>query len=151
MIPSSDKLSDYLHYFFTCYLPKHRNVSHHTLAGYKQTFIQLLRYWNLRSPDQPNPGLDQFQVAFLLEFLSHLEKELKNTASTRNTRLAAVKSFLALQQNLWVKRHGKRPDGNAASMEIRKEHGFPPPLGKAAPASGATFPHFHRLYEDLYG
>ena len=74
MIPSSDKLSDYLHYFFTCYLPQHRDVSPHTLAGYKQTFIQLLRYCKLRFPDQPDPDLDQFQVAFLLDFLSYLEK-----------------------------------------------------------------------------
>jgi len=38
MIPNSDKLSDYVHYFFTCYLPQHRDVSPHTLAGYKQAF-----------------------------------------------------------------------------------------------------------------
>ena len=96
MIPSSDKLADYLHYFFTCYLPQHRDVSPHTLTGYKQTFIQLLRYWQLRCPDQPDPGLDQFQVAFLLDFLSYLEKKLGNTASTRNTRLAALKSFFKM-------------------------------------------------------
>lgn len=96
MIPSSDKFSAYLHYFFTCYLPQHRDVSPHTLAGYKQTFIQLLRYWNLHCPAQPDPRLDQFQVAFLLDFLSYLEKKLGNTASTRNTRLAAVKSFFKM-------------------------------------------------------
>jgi site-specific recombinase XerD len=96
MIPNSDKLSDYLHYFFTCYLPQHRDVSPHTLAGYKQTFIQLLRYWNLCSPAQPDPGLDQFQVALLLDFLSHLEKKLGNAPSTRNARLAAVKSFFKM-------------------------------------------------------
>jgi len=96
MIPNSDKLSDYLHYFFTCYLPQHRDVSPHTLAGYKQAFIQLLRYYNLCFPAQPDPGLDQFQVAFLLDFLTYLEKKLGNGASTRNTRLAAVKSFFKM-------------------------------------------------------
>jgi integrase/recombinase XerD len=96
MIPSSDKLSDYLHYFFTCYLPQHRDVSPHTLAGYKQTLIQLLRYCRLCFPSQPDPGLDQFQVAFLLDFLSYLEKKLGNAPSTRNTRLAAVKSFFKM-------------------------------------------------------
>ncbi len=40
MIPSSDKLSDYLHYFFTCYLPQHRDVSPHTVASYKHTFMR---------------------------------------------------------------------------------------------------------------
>jgi hypothetical protein len=31
---------------------------------------------------------------------------------------------------------------NAASVEIRKKRGFPPPLGKVSPKSGKTFPHF---------
>lgn len=96
MIPNSDKLSDYLHYFLTCYLPQHRDVSANTVAGYKQTFMQLLRYWKLRFPDQFDPDLGQFQVAPLLDFLSYLEKTLGNTASTRNTRLAAVKSFFKM-------------------------------------------------------
>src|SRR3990172_10280305 len=93
MIPSSDKLSDYLHYFFSRYLTEHRDVSPNTVAGYKQTFLQLLRYWKLRFPEQRDPDLGQFQVAPLLDFLSYLEKTLGNTASTRNTRLAALKSF----------------------------------------------------------
>jgi site-specific recombinase XerD len=96
MIPSSDKLSDYLRYFFTCYLTQHRDVSPNTVAGYKQTFLQLLRYWKLRFPEQLDPDMGQFQVAPLLDFLSYLEKTLGNTASTRNTRLAAVKSFFKM-------------------------------------------------------
>jgi len=96
MIPSSDKLSVHLHYFFTRYLPQHREVSPHTLSSYKQTFIHLLRYWNRVFPDCPDPMLDRFQVGFLLEFLSYLEKELGNMASTRNSRLAALKSFFKM-------------------------------------------------------
>ena len=68
MIPNSDKLSDYLRYYFTSYLPQHRDVSPNTVAGYKQTFLQLLRYWKLRFPEQLNPDLGQFQVAPLLDF-----------------------------------------------------------------------------------
>jgi len=96
VIPNSDKLSDYLHYFFTFYLPQHRDVSPNTVAGYKQTFLQLLRYWKLGFPDQLDPDLGQFQVAPLLDFLSYLEKTLGNSASTRNTRLAALKSFFKM-------------------------------------------------------
>jgi site-specific recombinase XerD len=66
------------------------------VASYKQTFLQLLRYWKLRFPEQLHPDLGQFQVAPLLDFLSYLEKTLGNTASTRNTRLAAVKSFFKM-------------------------------------------------------
>ena len=96
MIPSSDKLADYLHYFFTCYLPQHRDVSPHTQSSYKQTFIHLLRYCKLHTPDQANPYIDRFQVGFLLDFLTYLEKQLGNTASTRNARLAALKSFFKM-------------------------------------------------------
>ena len=96
MVPSSDKFSDCLRYFFASYLPQHRDVSPNTAACYKQTFIQLLRYWKIRFPDQLDPDLGQFQVAPLLDFLSYLEKTLGNTASTRNTRLAAVKSFFKM-------------------------------------------------------
>jgi site-specific recombinase XerD len=96
MIPSSDKLADYVRYFFTCYLPQHRDVSPHTLSSYKQTFIQLLRYCKIHVPDQVNPNIDQFQVGFLLDFLAYLEKELGNTAATRNLRLAALKSFFRM-------------------------------------------------------
>jgi integrase/recombinase XerD len=96
MIPSSDKLADYVRYFFTCYLPQHRDVSPHTQSSYKQTFIHLLRYSKLRAPDQVNPNIEQFQIGFLLDFLSYLEKQLGNTASTRNARLAALKSFFKM-------------------------------------------------------
>jgi integrase/recombinase XerD len=96
MIPNSDKLSDYLHYFFTAYLPQHRGISPHTRLSYKHTFIQLLRYWKSRFPALSDPRLDQLSVPVLLDFLTHLEKELGNTASTRNTRLAALKSFFKM-------------------------------------------------------
>jgi site-specific recombinase XerD len=96
MIPTSDKLSDYVRYFFASYLPQHRNVSPNTIAAYKQTFLQLLRYWKLRFPDQVDPDLGQFQVGPLLDFFSYLEKTCGNTVSTRNSRLAAVKSFFKM-------------------------------------------------------
>lgn len=93
MIPKSSKLSAYLHYFLTRYLPNHKEVSPHTLSSYKQTFIHLLEYWNSRFPHYPDPDLEQFTVEFLLDFLSHLEQSRHNCPSTRNLRLAAVKSF----------------------------------------------------------
>lgn len=96
MIPNSHKLSAYLHYFFTRYLPQHKNVSPHTLAGYKHTFLHLVRCYQSRFPASSDPDLDEFQVPFVLDFLSYLEKELKNSVSTRNTRLAALKSFFKM-------------------------------------------------------
>jgi len=96
MTPNSDKLSAHLRYFFTAYLPQHRAVSPHTRLSYKDSFIQLLRYWKSHFPTCPDPSLDQFSVPLLLDFLTHLENKLGNTASTRNTRLAALKSFFRM-------------------------------------------------------
>jgi integrase/recombinase XerD len=96
MIPNSDKLSDYLRYFFACYLTQHRDVSPNTIAAYKQSFMQLLRWWNLRFPQQLDPDLGQFQPAAMLDFLSYLNKTLGNSSTTRNNRLAAVKSFFKM-------------------------------------------------------
>jgi integrase/recombinase XerD len=96
MIPHTDKLSDYLHYFFTAYLPQQRGVSFHTRLSYKHAFLQLLRYWKSHFPASPDPRLDEFSVPRLLDFLTHLEKDLGNTAATRNTRLAALKSFFRM-------------------------------------------------------
>jgi len=96
MIPKSNKLSAYLHYFLTRYLPGHKEVSRHTVSSYKQTFIHLVQYWKSRFPQQSDPDLEQFTVEFLLDFLSDLEKSRRNSASTRNLRLAALKSFFQM-------------------------------------------------------
>jgi site-specific recombinase XerD len=96
MIPNSDKLSAYLQYFFARYLPQQRGLSPHTRLSYKQTFVQALRYWKQRFPACRDPNLHQLGVEFWLDFLSHLEQQRGNSASTRNTRLAALKSFFKM-------------------------------------------------------
>jgi len=96
MIPNSAKMADYLHYFFTCYLPEHKDVSRHTLLSYKQAFMHLLSYWKTRFPQDSHPDLESFQVDLLLDFLSALEKQRKNCPATRNVRLAALKSFFKM-------------------------------------------------------
>ena len=96
MIPESNKLSPHLHYFLTCYLPQHKEASPHTISSYKQTFIHLVQYWKSRFPQESDPDLEQFTVEFLLDFLSDLEQSRQNSASTRNLRLAALKSFFKM-------------------------------------------------------
>jgi integrase/recombinase XerD len=96
MIPNSAKLSAHLHYFFTAYLPQQRAVSPHTRLCYKQTFVHFLHYGKGRFPACPDPDLEQLSVKLLLDFLTHLEKTRGNSASTRNTRLAALKSFFKM-------------------------------------------------------
>jgi site-specific recombinase XerD len=96
MIPQSNKLGDHLHYFLTHYLPQHKEVSPHTISSYKQTFIHLVRYWKTRFPHDSNPDLGHLTVEFLLDFLSDLEQSRHNACSTRNLRLAALKSFFKM-------------------------------------------------------
>jgi site-specific recombinase XerD len=105
MIPQSNKLADHLHYFLTCYLPQHKEVSPHTISSYKQSFIHLLRYWKSRFPQDSDPDLEQFTVDFLLDFLSDLEQSRHNSCATRNVRLAAVKSFFKMVSLLQPRFH----------------------------------------------
>jgi len=92
-------------------LPQQRGVSLHTRLSYKHAFLQLLRYWKRRFPASPHPRLDQFSVPLLLDFLTHLEKDLGNTPATRNTRLAALKSFFRMLALL-------RPDYEKSCRQI---------------------------------
>jgi hypothetical protein len=85
----SNKLGDYLHYFLCAWLPRHRQVSPHTRAGYKQTFRLLLRFWKARFPDSPHPSLDDLQVGPLLQFLS-LQEWLGHVSINTTCRYKAV-------------------------------------------------------------
>jgi len=96
MIPQSNKLGDHLHYFLTRYLTLHKEVSPHTVSSYKQTFIHLVQYWQSRFPYDSDPDLGHLTVEFLLDFLLDLEQSRHNSASTRNVRLAALKSFFKM-------------------------------------------------------
>jgi site-specific recombinase XerD len=73
---------------------RQRQVSPHTLASYRDTFRLLLQYAQRQLCKAPSdlmlPNLD---TAFLGAFLDHLEQGRKNSARSRNVRLAAIHSF----------------------------------------------------------
>ena len=71
---------------------------------------------------------------------SFSQRSASNPAARGNN--AKISSELSTSQE-W-------PDGNAASVEIRKQRGFPQLLGKVSPKSGETFPHSHRPYWELF-
>jgi site-specific recombinase XerD len=80
--------------FFTDRLLRQRRASHHTIAGYRDTFRLLLRFAARRLGKVPSKlSLGELDAPFVGEFLDHLEKERGNTARSRNTRLAAIHSF----------------------------------------------------------
>ena len=88
--------------FFTERLMRQRQASPHTIASYRSTF-RLLVFYAQRVLNTPPSAmaLADFDTDLLTDFLGHLEAERGNDARTRNTRLAAIRSFfrfVALQE-----------------------------------------------------
>jgi site-specific recombinase XerD len=77
-----------LEFFFKEYLPYHRGFSPRTLESYA-TALRLLS----EGIDTKLTGPHELEVPAVLDFLKGLEQRRNNTASTRNLRLAALKSF----------------------------------------------------------
>ena len=69
-------------------------ASPNTVAGYRDTFRLLLRFASQRV-GRPPTGLAvaDLDATLVGEFLAHVESSRGNAARTRNTRLAAVRSF----------------------------------------------------------
>jgi site-specific recombinase XerD len=76
-------------------LPLQRAASPNTCESYAYTFQLLFEFASQRFKVTPSKlQLEQIDAALVMDFLSHIESHRKNGASTRNARLAAVKSFM---------------------------------------------------------
>lgn len=81
--------------FFCLYLQNQKNVSHQTIASYRDTFRLMLQFVRKQRRKAPSDlTLEDIDPDLILEFLHYLEKERKNTIQTRNVRLAAIRSFM---------------------------------------------------------
>jgi integrase/recombinase XerD len=88
------RLSTCVHQFFEKYLPQIKGVSSHTLKAYRDTFKMFLPFAaNYHGIKLGSLSLDHLTPELILDFLNHLESNRKNTAKTRNHRLAAIKSM----------------------------------------------------------
>jgi integrase/recombinase XerD len=90
-----DRLPELLQSFFCQRLQSQQAVSAHTLASYRDTFRLLLRFIERltdRTPSQQR--LRDWNSSHLAQFLDYLEKKRSCQARTRNTRLAAIRSFM---------------------------------------------------------
>jgi integrase/recombinase XerD len=120
----SANLPSLLQSFFIDRLLRQRQASPHTIAGYRDGFRLLLRFAKARLGKMPSQLLlEDLDAPFVNLFLEHLEGVRKNSARTRNARLAAIHSFfqyvaleepahaLHCQRVLAVpnKRHEQRP------------------------------------------
>ena len=80
--------------FFMDRLMQQRQASSHTIASYRDTFRLLLQYAQQRLGKAPSTlTVPELDAPLLSSFLNHLERERKNSARSRNVRLAAIHSF----------------------------------------------------------
>jgi integrase/recombinase XerD len=81
-------------HFFTDRLAGQLEASPNTIAGYRDTFRLLLRYASQRRSKPPTKlKIEDLDAALIGDFLAHVEKVRRNCARSRNTRLAAIRSF----------------------------------------------------------
>lgn len=76
-------------------LPLQRGASPHTCESYAYSFQLLLTFASQRCGLPPSQlVLEQLDASLVMEFLAALETERGNRPTTRNVRLAAIKSFM---------------------------------------------------------
>jgi site-specific recombinase XerD len=87
-------LGSQLTIFLREYLPSQREMSVQTSDTYAYAFQLLVCFAAKRLKTTPSAlSIEQLDPALILAFLEHLEKERENCARTRNSRLAAIKTF----------------------------------------------------------
>ena len=82
--------------FFTERLITQRQASSRTVAAYRDTLSMLLVFAQARTGKAPSQlDVADIDARLVGAFLTHLEEDRHNTARTRNTRLAGIRSLFA--------------------------------------------------------
>jgi site-specific recombinase XerD len=80
--------------FFTQRLMQQRQASPHTIASYRDTFRQLLKFTEQRLHKAPSDLMFEYiDVPLIVGFLDQLEKSQGLSTRSRNLRLTAIHSF----------------------------------------------------------
>jgi len=80
--------------FFTDRLSTQMDASPNTIAGYRDTFRLLLRFASARTGRAPTHlTIADLNTDLVGDFLVYVESARRNSARSRNTRLAAIRSF----------------------------------------------------------
>lgn len=86
--------ADHLSIFFNNYLVIQKNYSEHTIRSYKITFKLFVKYLiNNKNINLKKISLNDLTRDNVIDFLNYLENSDNISISTRNNRLAAIKSF----------------------------------------------------------
>lgn len=87
-------LASLLHAFFYEWMGKQRNLSHHTVCSYRDTWKMFLLFVASRQKREiAKLALADLKASEVIAFLDYLEKDRKVSIGTRNCRLAAIHSF----------------------------------------------------------
>lgn len=87
-------LAPTLEAFFTQRLAQQRQASPHTVAAYRDCFRLLFEFLHRQTGKAPAElGIEDLTADAVGTFLEYLEAERANSVRTRNTRLAALRSF----------------------------------------------------------
>ena len=87
-------LSALVQKFFTDRLYAQMEASPHTIASYRDTFRLLLKFAGEKAGKSPiKLSVDDLNAEMIGVFLDDIETARKNSARSRNTRLAAIRSF----------------------------------------------------------
>jgi len=87
-------LAPHIEAFLREHLSQHRGASPHTCDSYAYSFQLLLEFAARRFKTAPSTlKLEQLNAELIGAFLKDLEQGRRNSADTRNTRLAAIRSF----------------------------------------------------------
>ncbi|MGB6581009.1 MAG: tyrosine-type recombinase/integrase, partial [Streptosporangiaceae bacterium] len=87
-------LAPILEGFFTDKLIRQRQASPHTIAAYRDTCRLLLAFTSGQVRKQPcQLDIADLDAPLITAFLTHLETGRANTVTTRNARLAAIRSL----------------------------------------------------------
>ena len=92
---SENQLLKSIQYFFQIYLPQERGLSVHTIRSYRDTLKLLLQHLSeIKKCKIQSIGLSDLTAESVREFLNAIEKRRNNAISTRNQRLAVIKTFV---------------------------------------------------------
>lgn len=81
--------------FLREHLPVERGYSEHTCESYAQALRLLFTFASERIGTRPSGlNIEQLDAPLVLDFLAHIEQQRGNGPSTRNVRLAAIKSLM---------------------------------------------------------
>lgn len=122
---SSEEFAKHLSRFLGIYLPHDRNVSPNTIASYRDTLVSFLTYL------KENKSIRAEKITFevlsrdnVVDYLRWLVEEQKSSISTRNNRLAAIRSFVSYLQYECVE-HIDEWQRILAIRNMKKVHSVP--------------------------